>query len=211
MTYSKQKSFFQTVLILSALFSTAMAQTPPPGSEFDYWQDDDFSFNGSTRLFLGYTATIPSQNLGFTFGFTRPHAWGLYADYKMNIETLEIANYLYDDLTVEYVEKEYYYDTLIDIRSYWVTIDAGITWPLSRYFCGYGGAGVSFHKFYRQYHEPYGYKGDNGYYWINDETTSSVGLNLSAGVLYRLGRYLFLQLGGDIKPLGVAASVGLCL
>ena len=53
--------------------------------------------------------------------------------------------------------------------------------------------------------------GDNGYFWINDDANSTVNFNVTGGIYYKLGRYFYLQLGGEARPLGLAAGLGLAL
>jgi opacity protein-like surface antigen len=193
-------------LALIVIHSPAWAQV----EKYNYNDDEGPGFNSGTRLILGYAANISNQYLGFTLGFTRPRTWGIFLDYKMNTASLGIAPYLYD-YTVAYVETVYTADTLKDTRNSWISVNAGVTWPVSDRFCSYLGLGLSFNRAYRQYYEPYGNMGDHGYYWINDETNSTVNLNVAGGVYYKLGRYFYLQLGGDLKPLGLAAGLGLAL
>jgi len=194
-------------MALGAFPGTARAQE----AKYNYYDDEGPGFNSGNRLVLGYAVNIPSQYVGFTLGFTRPKTWGLFLDFKMNTTSLEIAPYLYDDLTVEYVETHYTADTLKDNSSSWVSVNCGMTRPLNDHFCSYLGLGASFHKAYLQYREPYEGMGDKGYYWINDDANSTVNLNATGGIYYKLGRYFYLQLGGELNPLGLAAGLGLAL
>jgi opacity protein-like surface antigen len=205
----------KTLLKASVLLGfLALIIIPSPagaqGEKYNYNDDEGPGFNSGTRLILGYAANIPNQYVGFTLGFTRPRTWGLFLDYKMNTTSLEIAPYLYD-YTPEYVDTTYWSDTLIDHNNSWISVNAGLTRPINDRFCAYLGLGISFRKAYLQYYEPQGNNGDNGYYWINDDANSTVNLNVTGGVYYKLGRYFYLQLGGDIKPLGLAAGLGLSL
>ena len=194
------------ILALILVHSPALAQA----EKINYLDDEGSGFDSGTRLILGYAANIPNQYVGFALGFSRPKTWGIFLEYKMNTTSLDIASYLYDDLSIDRVENVYG-DTLKDQRSSWISVNGGMTRPLSDRFCGYLGLGLSFRKAYRQYREPYQGMGDNGYYWINDGPNSTVNLNVTGGIYYKVGRYFYLQLGGDFKPLGLAAGLGLAL
>lgn len=196
--------FLLCLYILIFAYSPAAAQL----DKYNYDVEEGTGFNSGTRFLLGYAVNIPNQYLGFTLGFTRPKTWGIFLDYKMDYYNLTISPYLYD-YTPEYVEQYYTADTLIDSYDSWATVNAGITKPISDHLCAYLGLGLSFHKAYLQYYEPYKNMGDNGYYWINDDANSAVNLNVSGGVYYKFGRYLYLQLGGEIRPLGLVAGLGL--
>jgi len=196
-------------LALIVIHSPAGAQV----EKYNYNDDEGPGFNSGTRLILGYAANIPNQYLGFTLGFTRPKTWGIFLDYKMNTASLEIAPYLYGDLSV-YDEEQTIRslsDTFIGVRDSWISVNAGITRPLNDRFCSYMGIGISFHRVYRQYYEIYGNMGDNGYFWINDDANSTVNLNATGGIYCKLGRYFYLHLGGDTRPLGLVAGLGLAL
>lgn len=200
----RRSSFTLGMLALIIVHSPAWAQV----EKYNYNDDEGPGFNSGTRLILGYTANIPNQYVGFTLGFSRPRTWGIFMDFKMNTTSLEIAPYLYD-YTPEYVDTTYWSDTLKDRKSSWISVNAGLTRPLNDHFCAYLGLGTSFRKAYLQYYEPQGSNGDNGYYWINDDANSTVNLNVTGGIYYKLGRYFYLQLGGDIRPLGLVAGLGL--
>jgi len=200
----RKTSFILGLLALIMVHSPAGAQV----EKYNYNDDEGPGFNSGTRLILGYTANIPNQYVGFTLGFSRPRTWGIFLDYKMNTTSLDIAPYLYD-YTPEYVNTIYWSDTLKDHSSSWISVNAGMTRPLNDRFCSYLGLGISFRKAYLQYYEPQGNNGDNGYYWINDDANSTVNLNVTGGVYCKLGRYFYLQLGGDIRPLGLVAGLGL--
>jgi hypothetical protein len=178
-------------------------------AKYNYYDDEGPGFNSGNRIMLGYGANIPNQYLGFTLAFARPRTWGLFLEYKMNVTSLDIAPYL-TDYSVQHVE-EVFRDTLKDQRSSWITVNGGVTRPLNDHLCAYLGLGLSFREAYRQYRDPYGALGDNGYYWIKDGANSTVNLNLTGGLYWKLGRYFYLQLGGDLKPLGLAAGLGLAL
>ncbi|MBI4727753.1 hypothetical protein HY768_11140 [candidate division TA06 bacterium] len=200
----------KTTLFLSifAVLAFVPGQVQAQEAKYNYTDDEGYGFNSGNRILLGYAANIPNQYLGFTLGFSRPRTWGLFIDYKMNTASLDIASYLYD-YTVEYVATVYTSDTLKDTRGSWITVNGGMTRPLNDNFCAYLGLGVSFYRVYRQYYEPYKNMGDNGYYWINDDQSSTANFNANAGVYYKLGRYFYLHLGGDIRPLGLTAGFGL--
>jgi len=201
-------SFTLGLLALIIVHSPAWAQV----EKYNYNDEEGPGFNSGTRLILGYAANIPNQYLGFTFGFSRPRTWGLFLEYKMDLTTLEIAPYLSENLTVEDVEDIFYADTLKDSRYSWISVNGGITWPINDRFCSYLGLGASFHKAYRQYREPYtGGISADGSYWVRDDANSTVNFNATGGVYCKLGRYFYLQLGGDIRPLGLAVGLGLAL
>ncbi len=204
----------RSALMLLGLLALVVIHSPAGAQEkFNYNDEEGPGFNSGTRLILGYAANIPNQYVGFNLGFTRPRTWGIFLDFKMNTASLEIAPYLYDDLSV-YDEEQTIRslsDTFIGVRDSWISVNTGITRPLNDRFCSYLGLGVSFHRVYRQYYEIYGSMGDNGYFWINDDANSTVNLNVTGGVYYKLGRYFYLQLGGDLRPLGLVAGLGLGL
>ncbi|MDO9390753.1 MAG: hypothetical protein Q7U71_03155 [bacterium] len=203
----RRSSFILGLLALIIVHSPACAQV----EKYNYNDDEGPGFNSGTRLILGYSANIPNQYLGFNMGFTRPRTWGIFVEFKMNYTSLEIAPYLFDDLSV-YDEEQTIRslsDTFIGARDSWISLNTGITRPLNDRFCSYLGLGVSFRRVYRQYYEIYGNMGDNGYFWINDDANSTVNLNVTGGVYCKLGRYFYLQLGGDLRPLGLVAGLGL--
>ena len=202
----------RSALMLLGFLALIVIHSPAGAQEkFNYNDEEGSGFNSGTCLMLGYAANIPNQYVGFNLGFTRPKTWGIFLDFKMNTTSLEIAPYLYDDLTVDYVEEFYTADTLKDNRSSWVSINCGMTRPLNNSFCTYLGLGAAFHKAYLQYREPYDGMGDHGYYWINDDANSTINLNVTGGIYYKLGHYFYLQIGGDLNPLGLVAGLGLGL
>jgi opacity protein-like surface antigen len=206
MAIMRKTSFILGLLVLIMVHSPAWAQV----EKYNYDDDGGPGFNSGNRFLLGYAVNIPNQYLGVTIGVSRPQAVGLFLEYKMDLTTLEIAPYLSENLTVEDVETIFYADTLKDSRYSWISVNGGITWPINDHFCSYLGLGASFHKAYRQYREPYtGGISADGSYWVRDESNSTVNLNITGGVYYKLGRYFYLQLGGDIRPLGLVAGLGL--
>lgn len=202
----------RTAPVLLSFLALIVIHSPAFSQVEKYNYDDEApGFNSGNRIMLGYAANAPNQYLGFNLGFTRPRTWGIFLEFKMNPTSLEIAPYLYDDLSV-YDEEQTIRslsDTFIGIRDSWISVNAGITRPLNDRFCSYIGLGISFHRVYRQYYEIYGNLGDNGYFWINDDANSTVNPNVTAGIYYKLGRYFYLQLGGNTQPLGLAAGLGL--
>ncbi|MDO9067137.1 MAG: hypothetical protein Q7W05_01615, partial [Deltaproteobacteria bacterium] len=123
---TKTALFLAILATLAVIPGRALAQ----GEKYNYLDDEGPGFNSGNRILLGYAANIPNQYVGFTLSFSRPRTWGIFLDYKMNTTSLEIAPYLYDDLTVQYVE-EVYGDTLKDNCSSWISVNGGLTWPFS--------------------------------------------------------------------------------
>ncbi|MBI5805440.1 hypothetical protein HZA73_05290 [candidate division TA06 bacterium] len=197
-------------LTIFAALIIVPGQTQAQGDKYNYLDEEGPGFNSGTRIILGYTANIPNQYIGFTLGFSRSRTYGLFLEYKMDLTLLEISPYLSENLTVEDVETAFYADTLKDTGYSWISVNSGITWPINDRFCSYLGLGASFHKAYRQYREPYtGGISADGSYWVRDDANSTVNLNVTGGIYCKLGRYLYMQLGGDIRPLGLVAGLGL--
>ena len=114
----------RTVLLLSIFAALALVpgQVQAQAEKYNYNDDEGPGFNSGTRLILGYAANIPNQYVGFTLGFSRPRTWGIFLDFKMNTTSLEIAPYLYDDISVYDAETRYTTDTLKEIRGSWISV-----------------------------------------------------------------------------------------
>jgi hypothetical protein len=208
------QSFKRNLFILSfALICPAImaaAQPVSPSSDYNYWNDEDKGFSEGTHFMLGYSTNIPNEYLGFDFGFTRTNGIGAYFDFKMSPQSLDISSTLYDDITVEKADT-LYHDPLIDTLSSWISYNAGITKPLGKNTCLYGGLGLSIFHSYQQRLDPVGWLGANGYYWIEDTAKKEYKVNVSAGFYRRFAKYLYIKIGGDLVPLGFAAGLGLAL
>lgn len=160
------------------------------------------------RIGVGFTANIPDQLVGGSvhylsglFGGT-----GLYADFKLDMESPEDEEGFIDNITPEEVENTRN-DRLFDLQASTTSVNVALMKSLSPQFTLYGGAGYSDVKEYRQYWDEEQEIGFAGYYWVPDEEASGAKVNLLGGAFFQLGESFAIQMGAETQPKGFTLGV----
>lgn len=160
------------------------------------------------RIGVGFTANLPDQLVGGSvhymtglFGGT-----GLYADFKLDMESPEDEDGFIDNITPEEVE-ETRNDRLFDLQASTTTVNLALMKALSPQFTVYGGAGYSDVKEYRQYWDEEQEIGFAGYYWVKDEEASGPKVNVLGGAFFQLGESFAIQMGAESQPAGFTLGV----
>lgn len=165
----------------------------------------------SSHLGVGYVVSIPHLYVGFSALGLTPKLLGgagVYGDVKLTTSSPGSDPYYRGDISVDQAELTYG-DMLFEEKSDWLSVNLALVLALSREFGVYGGAGYSKEQHYRQYYDDQKNRGLEGFYWVSDAEGSGHRINLSVGGLFRLGKYVLLQMGAATQPRG--ATVGIML
>jgi hypothetical protein len=156
---------------------------------------------GDGMLGVGYVANGPHMFLGGTVWGLIPglNGWGLYVDAKMGIT--DPANYEGFEPGIENSEVDPQH-LPVDNDAYWRAFNVAVTRALTDELVVYAGGGWAVKTQYREWWEQSEVLGRLGYYWVEDVSGSTEGVNLMAGGFLRLSSSVRLQFGGELLPLG---------
>ena len=182
------------ILVIAALpYESAEAQSegssPPPFSSF-----------------FGYSANLPDQEMGFSYGEILDQRWGIYIDVKISIGVPGSASSDYrEDMTVAIAE-ELGHMWQAEKTGYF-SLNLGTTRWLGSRLAAYGALGLCAVQPYSQWDDPTGLFGPEGGYWI-DTKKQSIRANLMVGALYPVSSRILLQLGVESLPRGLTIGLG---
>ena len=170
-------------------------------------------FGSRTYLSAGYVANAPDQLLGasmMTVG-ERWSGWGLYVDGKMTTNSPEERETFDSGRTATDVARQSPEDELYQEESTWKGLNGAIVRALNPQLAVYAGAGISRESAYDEYRSEEQRGTANAYYWVEDETDRSTGVNLLAGAIFRATEYVVFQFGAESNPRGGTVGVGVAL
>ncbi len=161
---------------------------------------------GDGALGIGYVASGPHMFLGGTVWGLIPglNGWGLYVDAKMGVGDRADDEAFEPGIEDSEVDPEHH---PVDSESHWRAFNVGITRVVTDELVVYAGAGWATKTQYREWLDPAEVLGRLGYYWVEDESGSTSGVNLLAGGLLRLSPSVRLQFGGEMRPPGFTVGV----
>lgn len=156
------------------------------------------------RIGVGFTANVPDQLVGGSVHYLSSllGGLGLYADFKLDMESPEDEDGFIDNLTPAEVE-DTRDDRLFDTQPSVTSVNLALMGALSPQFTLYAGAGYSDVKEYRQYYDDDNDAGVNGYYWVPDAEASGGKVNLLGGAFFQLGESFAIQMGAESEPAGI--------
>jgi len=156
--------------------------------------------------FVGYSANLPDQVVGFSYGEILHQRWGIYIDVKISVGVPGSASSDYrEDMTV--VIAEALGHTWQAEKTGYFSLNLGTTRWMGSRLAVYGGLGLCAVQPYSQYHDPSGLFGPEGGYWI-DTKEQSIRTNLMLGALYPVSSRILLQLGVETLPRGITVGLG---
>lgn len=166
----------------------------------------------ATELRLGYVANIPNQFLGasLTVMPASLRGWGLYADFKIDIESPADDDGYIDSLTAADVDNDLG-DALFGVDGSWTSANLAVVRAISPELAVYAGAGAGFRKEYNQYFDEDAELGISGLYWVEDTDVSGTYVNGIAGVLLRLTGSVTAQFGAESAPPGFTIGLQLAI
>lgn len=161
------------------------------------------------QFMIGYVANAPQQLVGAGAAWLPPflRGWGLYADYKTDLETPEEESNFIADLTGEEAlagpdegrVNDYSYES----------INVALVRAFRDDLILYLGAGVTDESVYTEFFDPSRERGEFGHYWVKYQDLGGRRATALGGMFFRLGSRLAAQFGVEGLPAG--ATVGLHL
>ncbi len=154
-----------------------------------------------TRVGIGYVAAAPDLLLGGAAYVLLPVAggMGLYADAKFDASDPTHKSNFEPGLTAQQVESQFG-DAFGFSTDSWRAFDVALIRPVRPALSFYGGAGYASRKRYNEYYDPTGTRGLVGHYWVEDPTQRKNTINIMAGLLFRMSRFLNAQMGVESAP-----------
>jgi hypothetical protein len=161
---------------------------------------------GSSRL-LGFSANPPQQLMGAGAVVISPalRGWGLYVDGKFTYDSPRSREFISGRTPADADA-----DGHVPGRdeSAWTTLNVGVVRPLSSELALYVTGGVAWRTVYSHYFDDVDQElGREGFYWVEDDDLSETLATVSAGALFRMGRRLAVQFGGQTAPAGVNVGI----
>lgn len=162
---------------------------------------------------IGFVANAPEEMAGGSAYVVFPAMGGigLYVDAKFDTEDSSGQRGYVPDVTAADVESVYGGDFVQDEESWW-SVDVALVRPLNPYLMVYGGAGLAHKAVFRQYSLDSDVEiGVGGIAWVEDPRGEEDRVNLMAGVIFRLSRWVSTQFGVESEPRGVTIGASLRL
>ena len=152
----------------------------------------------------GFVVLAPHQYIGFSAQALtlRMGGIGIYVDAKFDRTPPSDEPEFDPTLTAQQAEDQFGDELFIEEDS-WQSINVALIRPVIPELLLYLGAGYSSQEHYRQYFDPAGERGLEGYYWVEDPRVSGNRLNLLGGGFFRISQSLLVQFGVETKPRGV--------
>ncbi|HWK89190.1 MAG TPA: hypothetical protein VNP72_04320 [Longimicrobium sp.] len=184
-------------LLLAALPAHAQRRGPAPGPLF------------TPHVGIGYVINAPNMYVGFSgrvmTGFMG--GLGLYVDAKFDTDSPGDDPSFADSLTAAEVEDRIAGQQIFDDEADWQSFNVALVKPVTTELMLYAGAGYARKEGYRQYFDQARQRGNQGFYWVeNDELTGNQ-VNLLVGAFFRLAPQISAQFGVESAPRGITAGV----
>jgi hypothetical protein len=164
------------------------------------WAQPDL--RNSSYLGIGYVTSVPDIFVGVTALGLTPGLLGgagLLADVKFTHDSPGRDAYFRDDISVEQAEITFA-DQLYRERSAWLSVDLAVVYAITGNFAVYAGGGYLKEEHYREYFDDSITRGNEGFYWVLDESASRSRANALGGALFRLMPYIVFQVGLETRP-----------
>ncbi len=165
-----------------------------------------------TRVGFGYVAEAPDLMAGGGAYVILPVAGGIgvYVDAKFDASNPRRKSNFEPGLTAQQVEAQFG-DEYGFSADTWKAFDAGLIRPIRPALSVYAGAGWASKKKYSEYYDRTGTRGLVGHYWVEDPTGAKSTVNVMAGLMLRMSRFLNAQMGVESAPGGFTVGVSLLL
>lgn len=163
------------------------------------------------QLLIGYVANAPQQLVGAGAAWLPPFlgGWGLYADYKMDLDTREEESNFIAGITGEEALAGPD-DPRVNDHSY-ESINVAIVRAFRDDLIFYLGGGVTRETVYTEFFDPSGDRGEFGHYWVTYEDLGGLRPTALGGMFFRLGSRLAAQFGFEGLPKGITVGMHLAL
>jgi len=156
---------------------------------------------GPTGAF-GFVGRYPQEPFGVSLLYFRPGAIGFYADAKFGPGITEGDDY-YENISVQLAES--WGDPRTDTQTNPLTVNIGVTWPLTSKLGAYAGGGMTWKTTLHEYYDPMHILSDDGHYWIDGSEETEV--NFLGGLVFFAGNSWGLQFGAEGPEFGVTLGV----
>lgn len=159
------------------------------------------------RVGIGYVVSAPHQYLGLSAHVLTRHlgGLGLYVDGKTSHSTPSKRANFESGWNAQYVDDNFG-DLPFGEDAAYRSVNLALMRPITPELILYAGAGMTERTLYVEYLDENEQRGQNGFYWVEDDDASATGLNVLAGAFFRIGRNVSLQFGVESEPRG--ATVG---
>jgi len=151
---------------------------------------------------------FPNTQISFFLGKVYAKSPGWFGEIRGGFGPNEDDIY---DRSVKWAE-ETLGDSKVDESTAFASYSGGLTFGINTTTSIYIGGGITKVMNYNQYYDPFEILGNDGKYWIEDDTESSIEPNLTAGIMLhnqKLGSYFVTYaLSLNMLPFNFQLSVG---
>lgn len=192
-----QRSLCLTSVLWLVAVCSAGAQAPEPAFP-------------SPTLMAGFVANAPDQLLGagaaWLPSFLR--GWGLYVDYKKDIDSPADESNFIPDITAE---EAMAMDELRVTTSSFTSVNFAVVREFRPDVIVYLGGGISEESVYSEFFDFTQEIGNFGHYWVEHETAGDRQGRVLGGIFFRLARHVGAQFGAETAPTGFTVGLHLAL
>ncbi len=160
---------------------------------------------------VGYMPNVPVTPLGFSVLAVSPKLFGgagVQASVRFTTDSPGNSPFFMSGMTVADAEIGFG-DLLFEEKSDWLAVNLALVYALSGELALYGGAGYAKEDRYREYFDESRTRGDFGFYWVEDPEASGTRVNVLGGLIFRLTRAVYFQIGAESAPRG--GNVGIVI
>jgi hypothetical protein len=163
-------------------------------------------FTTSPHVLVGYVANAPNIFVGGGAMLLQPRGVGFFADVRTTWDSPSDRAGFMPGITADEAFARYG-DFRTGSANDWLSINAGLTRVLTPELAVFAGAGYVQRRAFEEFWDDSLERGEFGYYWVEDDVFTGPGVNVLAGLVFRAGRNLAFQLGGELLPLGATIGV----
>ncbi len=164
------------------------------------------------RVGIGYVAAAPDLLAGGAAYVLLPALGGIgvYVDAKLDASSPTHKSNFEPGLTAQQAESQYGDEYGFSTDS-WRAFDVALVRPVRPALSVYAGGGYAQRKRYSEYYDPSATRGLVGHYWVEDPTQRKGTLNIMAGMMFRMSRFLNAQMGVESAPGSFTVGVSVLL
>lgn len=155
---------------------------------------------------IGYSGNTQKQALGvscYTLPFDNDH-FGYYGAFRIGGKHAGEGSNYYESISKNTAEN-FFNDPLLRTEEGSITLDAGFTQYVNKYFYLYYGLGVTSFSGYRVYYDRTGILGTN--YLINDKNKTKLAANVFLGGILKIDDFLSVNIGWLTQPKGLNIGI----
>lgn len=183
------------ILLLTLILTIFHPSSALPQSHFD-------------KLVFGYSTNLPKEVIGLSVFSIHQNKTGYWGDIKWSPGALRSGNDDYYDNISRGIAENTWNDPLLSEKEEWISLNFGLTRGIAAKTAIYGGVGVAQSYHYRQYYDSFQILGNNGQYWIADESQDKTYPNIIIGLLFLVSDRVTLNIGTESVPNGIDFGIG---